>query len=337
MKVGYQVGQVVSAGTADLQHQWRDHLEQFREARDVGFDIYCWAHHYLIHPFQHFQPLTVLARLAAEPGDIKLATSVLLLPLLNPVDVAEQVATLDHICEGRLILGLGLGYRPEECEAFGTRMSQRGARFNEALELMVRLWTEDEVTHNGRYYQVTGARPTARPYQKPHPELWLGAMTDPAVERVARGGHVLFIGPAQPLPTIRRQVDLYRQTLNEHGRAQPADMVLVREFFCARSREEAMETARRGFELKYQVYASHRLHGTDSELTAKVTGDLDTLMADTFIVGSPAECVEQVEEYARLGFTQICLRLFYPEMEQGDVLKHIEMVGRDVLPAVHRL
>ena len=110
MEVGYQVGQVVQRGSVDLQRQWRDHLEQFRSSRDAGFDIYCWAHHYMIDPFQHFQPFTVLARLAAEPGNMKLATSVLLLPLLNPVDVAEQVATLDHICEGRLILGLGLGY-----------------------------------------------------------------------------------------------------------------------------------------------------------------------------------------------------------------------------------
>lgn len=65
MEAGYQVGQVVIQGSLDLQQQWRDQLEQFRAARDVGFDTYCWAHHYLIHPFQHFQPLPVLARLAA--------------------------------------------------------------------------------------------------------------------------------------------------------------------------------------------------------------------------------------------------------------------------------
>ena len=203
MEVGYQVGQVVIRDTIDPQQQWRNHLEQFRGSRDAGFDIYCWAHHYLIDPFQHFQPFPVLARLAAEPGDMKLATSVLLLPLLNPVDVAEQAATLDHICEGRFILGLGLGYRPEECEAFDTRMSERGARHSEALALMQRLWTEDEVTHHGRYYHVTGARPTARPYQKPYPKLWLAAMSDPAVRRVGREGHILFIGPAQPYDTIR--------------------------------------------------------------------------------------------------------------------------------------
>ncbi len=337
MQVGYQVGQVVSKGSVDLQQQWRDHLEQFRASRDAGFDIYCWAHHYMIDPFQHFQPLPVLARLAAEPGDMKLATSVLLLPLLNPVDVAEQVATLDHICEGRFILGLGLGYRPEECEAFGTRMSQRAARSSEALELMIRLWTEEEVTHHGRYFHVTNARPTARPYQKPYPKIWLAAMSDPAVRRVGREGHILFIGPAQPYTATSRQVALYHQTLQEHGHTIPNEMVIVREFFCASSREEALEKARWGFQKKYEVYAQHGLHGSDEELTTKVTGDMEALMEDTFIVGSPQECVEQVARYSELGFTHICLRLFYPDMPQKAVLEHIELVGREVLPAVHGL
>ena len=144
-------------------------------------------------------------------------TSVLLLPLLNPVEVAEQVASLDHIAERRFILGIGLGYRPEECEAFGTRMSQRGTRCTEALGLMRRLWTDDEVTHHGQYYNVTGSRPTARPYQKPHPKIWQAAMSDPAVRRVGRGGDVLYVGPAQSNATIRHQISLYHQTLEENG------------------------------------------------------------------------------------------------------------------------
>jgi alkanesulfonate monooxygenase SsuD/methylene tetrahydromethanopterin reductase-like flavin-dependent oxidoreductase (luciferase family) len=337
MQIGYQVGQVVMRGSVEPQQQWLDHLEQFRAARDAGFDIYCWAHHYLIDPFQHFQPLPVLARLAAEPGNMKLATSVLLLPLLNPVDVAEQVATLDHICAGRLILGLGLGYRPEECEAFGTRMSQRAPRSSEALALMVRLWTEEEVTHHGRYFHVTGARPTARPYQKPYPEIWLAAMSDPAVRRVGREGHILYIGPAQPYPTIRRQIDLYHQTLQHYGHPIPQEMVIVREFFCASSRAEALAKARGGFEKKYAAYAAHGLQGVDPELTRKVTGDLETLMEDTFILGSPEECVQQVARYSELGFTHIALRLFYPEMPQKEVLEHIELVGKEVLPEVHQL
>ncbi len=336
MDVGYQVGQVVTRETVELQHQWRDHLEQFRSSRDAGFDIYGWAHHYLIDPFQHFQPWPVLGRLAAEPGNMKLLTSVLLLPLLNPVDVAEQAATLDQISEGRFILGLGQGYRAEECEAFGTRLSQRGGRMSEGMDLIVRLWTEDEVTHHGRYFHVTNARPTARCYQKPHTKIWVAAMSDPAVRRVGRDGFIIYLGPAQPHSAVKGQIDLYNQNLQENGHAIPEEMVLVREFFCSTS-PETLEIARRGFRRKYEVYAQHGLHGTDPELTRKVTGDLEVLMENTFIVGNPQECVEQIASYRELGFTHILLRLFYPEMTQKQVLEHIELVGREVLPEVHKL
>ncbi len=337
MRVGYQVGQVVLRDTIDHQQQWRNHLDQFRASRDAGFDIYCWAHHYLIDPFQHFQPWPVLARLAGEPGDMKLATSVLLLPLLNPVEVAEQVATLDQISGGRFILGVGLGYRPEECEAFGTRMSQRGVRISEAMRLMRRLWTEDEVTHNGKYFKVTGARPTARPYQKPYPTVWQAAMSAPAVRRVGREGDILYIGPAQSKEVTRHQIRLYHDALEENGNPLPDGMVIMREFYCARTHEEALEKAKRGFAKKYEVYAQHGLHGTDGELAKKVTGSLETLMDDTFLVGTPDECIEQIAAYRKMGFTDISIRLFYPGMPQSEVLEHIDLVGREVIPALHEL
>ena len=79
------------------------------------------------------------------------------------------------------------------------------------------------------------------------------------------------------------------------------------------------------------------LQGTDPELVRKVTGDLEGLMDDTFIVGSPDECIEQIARYRDLGFTQVIIRLFYPEMQQKDVMDHIELVGRDLLPGVHKL
>ena len=77
MEVAYQVGQVVMRGTLDLQQQWQDQLEQFRAARDAGFDTYCWAHHYLIDPFQHFQPFPVLARLAARASSTRVGSGLL--------------------------------------------------------------------------------------------------------------------------------------------------------------------------------------------------------------------------------------------------------------------
>jgi len=328
MKLGFHVGQVVFRGQ-DLRRQWQDHLEQLRACRDAGFAFVSWGHHWLIHPFQHFQPLPVLARFAAEAGDMELATGVLLTPLLNPVQVAEEAATLDHICEGRLILGVGLGYRPEEFEAAGGAMAERVARFEEGLALMKRLWTEDEVTHHGRFHRVTAARPTARPYQQPHPRIWIAASTEAPVRRAARLGHAFFALGTVPHETLRRLIEQWRAGLREHGHTPPGELPIHREMYVASTREEAWRLARPSVAAKYAGYAQHGLPGLD-DTTA---GGLDRLMRETFIIGSPEDCVVALARYRALGVTHATVRLFWPRMEQARVLRMIELVGAKVIPA----
>jgi alkanesulfonate monooxygenase SsuD/methylene tetrahydromethanopterin reductase-like flavin-dependent oxidoreductase (luciferase family) len=330
MKLGVQVGHVVSGG-ADLQRQWRDHLEQFRACRDAGFAFVSWGHHWLIHPFQHFQPIPVLARLAAEAGAMELVTGVLLTPLLNPVQTAEDVATLDHICAGRLIFGIGLGYRPEEFEAAGAAMAERVGRFEEGLALMKRLWADAEVTHHGRFYQVTGARPTARPYQRPHPRIWIAAGAEAPVRRAARLGHPFFALGTIPRTQLADLLDLWRAGLREHGHPVPGDVPLHREMYVARTREEAWRLAAPSVAAKYAGYAQHGLPGVSQTLAGGVNG----LMKDPFIVGSPADCVEALARFRDLGVTHVAIRVFWPRMEQRDVLEMIELVGRDVIPALN--
>ena len=216
-------------------------------------------------------------------------------------------------------------------------MSERGWRCSEALELMIQLWTEDEVTHHGRFFHVSGAKPTAQPFQRPYPKIWLAGMSNPEICRVGREGHTLLVGPVKPQATIRQQVELYHETLAENGRPVPEEMAIVREFFSAPTCREALEKASEGFKTKYRVYNSHGFQGADQELTNKMTGDLETLMDDTFIVGSPKECVEQIAGYREMGSTQVSLRLFYPDMDQKEVMEHIELVGKEVLTKVHVL
>jgi len=329
VKLGFHVGQVVPQGY-DLQRQWREQLEQVRAARDAGFSFVSWGHHWLIHPFQHFQPIPVLARLAAEVPGMELATGVLLTPLLNPVQVAEDIATLDHICEGRLIFGVGLGYRPEEFEAAGGAMSERVARFEEGLALMKRLWTEDEVTHHGRFYRVTKARPTARPYQAPHPRIWVAGSSEAPIRRAARLGHPFFALGTQPYEMLKTQLSLWREELRRHGHAPTADVPVHRELFVAPSREEARGLARPAIEAKYEGYARHGLPGVSGTLA----GGIDALMPDPFIVGSPDDCVEALARLAALGVTHVAARLFWPKMSQAQTLRMIELVGARVIPAL---
>src|SRR5215831_12762132 len=156
MKFGFLVSKQHPPDVSMVE-RFREHVAQVRAARDVGFDLIAMGQHYLSTPFQEIQMLPSLARLAAEAGTMRVAATVLLLPLLNPVDVAEQVAALDVICEGRFLFGVGLGYRDEEYEAFGIEAKERVPRFLESLQLIERLWTEDAVTHRGRFFQLTGA------------------------------------------------------------------------------------------------------------------------------------------------------------------------------------
>jgi alkanesulfonate monooxygenase SsuD/methylene tetrahydromethanopterin reductase-like flavin-dependent oxidoreductase (luciferase family) len=332
MKIGVQIGQVVAAGH-DLQRQWRDQLEHFRACRDAGFDFVSWGHHWLIHPFQHFQPIPVLARFAAEAGAMDLVTGVLLTPLLNPVQVAEDVATLDHIAEGRLVFGVGLGYRPEEFEAAGATMAERVPRFEEGLALMKRLWTDDEVTHHGRFYRVTGARPTMRPCQRPYPRIWVAGMTPPAIRRAGRLGHPFYAIGTLTADQLKSSFDLWRDALAEAGHAVPAEIPVHREFFVAPTREEARAKARPAVAAKYQAYADHGLPG----IAGNVSDGVERLMDEPFVIGSPDECLEKLTRLHELGATHVALRLFWPGMTRAEALGMIELVAAKLLPALHRL
>lgn len=125
--------------------RFRQCVQQTVLARDAGFDAIASGHHYLSPPYQALQNVPLLCRLAADSGDMTLITGIILLPLLNPVQVAEEIATLDVICGGRLIFGVGLGYREVEFEAFGVNPREKVGRMLEALELIKRLWTEDTI------------------------------------------------------------------------------------------------------------------------------------------------------------------------------------------------
>jgi alkanesulfonate monooxygenase SsuD/methylene tetrahydromethanopterin reductase-like flavin-dependent oxidoreductase (luciferase family) len=330
MKIGVQIGQVVPQGY-DLQRQWLEQLEHFRACRDAGFDFVSWGHHWLIHPFQHFQPIPVLARFAAESGDMDLVTGVLLTPLLNPVQVAEDVATLDHICRGRFIFGIGLGYRAEEFEAAGATMKERVPRFEEGLALMKRLWIDDEVTHHGRFYRVTSARPTARPYQRPYPRIWVAGMTEPAIRRAGRLGHSFYAIGTLTAEQLKTSFGIWRAALAAGGHPVPSEIPVHREFFVAPTREEARAKARPAVEAKYRGYADHGLPGVAGRKS------VEDFMDDPFVIGAPDECLEKLARLHELGATHVALRLFWPDMTQADALRMIELTAAKLLPALQKL
>jgi alkanesulfonate monooxygenase SsuD/methylene tetrahydromethanopterin reductase-like flavin-dependent oxidoreductase (luciferase family) len=314
--------------------RFREHVDQVRAARAAGLDLIVMGQHYLSSPFQEMQTMPALARLAAEAGPMRIGATVLLLPLLNPVDVAEQVATLDVITEGRFVCGVGLGYREEEYEAFGIQGKERVPRFVESLEVIKRLWTEDEVTHRGRYFTLTRARLAMKPVQKPHPPVWFAANNDAAVARAARMADAWIINPHAKLAVLEQQMRLYRKALEEAGRPFPAELPIIKELYVAPDRRTAVQECRPFLEAKYKAYGAW---GQDKALPAGDSFDMgfEELVRDRFVIGDPDECAREIRRYAdALGVTTFVFRVQWPGMEQAKVLRSIQLLGERVVPAL---
>jgi alkanesulfonate monooxygenase SsuD/methylene tetrahydromethanopterin reductase-like flavin-dependent oxidoreductase (luciferase family) len=315
--------------------RFREAVEQARLAREAGFDALAAGHHYLSPPYQSLQSLPLLARIAGEAPGMELCLSVLLLALLNPVQTAEEVASLDIMSEGRVVFGIGLGYREVEYEAFGVSLKDRVPRMLEALQLIKRLWTEEVVTFEGRFFRAHNATCTIRPVQKPYPPIWIAANADPAVVRTARLGYPWFVNPHAALPTIERQWERYKQALAEANQPMPAARPIALELHVAATHEEAVETARPFLAGKYTAYAEW---GQDKVLPGEESFRVafDALARDRFILGTPDEVIEQIEERVRcLQSNYLIFRVGWPGIESSKILRVIEMMGTRVLPHFH--
>ena len=161
----------------------------------------------------YYQPFSVLGYLAGRTRSVRLGTSVLILPMRNPIEVAAQLAELDQLSGGRINFGAGVGWCEEEFEALGYPFHERGRRANEGLAIIRKLWTEREATHEGAYYRFAGAQQGPKPAQKPHPPIYVGGNSPAAIRRAARFAdvwHPFKVTPeglAELRPTLARALE----------------------------------------------------------------------------------------------------------------------------------
>ncbi len=318
-----------------------------RLARDRGWDSLFIGHHYLNEGNnQQLQAIPFLSRLQAEAGDMTLGLGVFLLPLHNPVYVAETIATLDVICRGNFVFGIGLGYREMEFDAFRVPKGQRVKRFEECVTLMQRLWTEESVSYESETVKLVNVRMNIRPVQKPRPPLWIAANGDKAVQRAARLGDAWFVNPQADTKTLASQLALYKKELKRAGKPMPAELPLFREIFCGRTRAEALERAVPFLAAKYASYASWGIGAVQKGLGSKDAkpSKLDAHEAfaktakDRFILGTPEECYAQLAPYAKkFGVNHFILRTQWTGLPLASALSSMRLLSEEVLPELRKL
>ena len=182
----------------------------------LGFDS-IWVVDIVYSDTQALDCLTALAFMAANSTTLTIGTSVMLLPLRNPILTAKAVSSLDTLSAGRVTLGIGVG-EPASHTAVGCDPRTRGRRCEEGLVLLKRLWTEDSVTHQGEFYQTDGYTLAPKPRQSPHPPIWIGGHSEAAMARAARyADGFISIGPSPE--NCGAKFDLIDAKAKTHGKA----------------------------------------------------------------------------------------------------------------------
>lgn len=316
----------------DITQHLRDDLELVRHADRLGFDGIVKGSHYSTHPFEAVQQIPFLAHCAAIAPRLRIICGLVLLPLHKPLDIAEQLATLDLLSGGKLVFGAGLGYREVEFKAFGIPRGGLGARFEECLTAIRRLWTEDLVSMKGSNFELDNASCAVKPLQKPTPPIWIGANADIAIRRAARMGDCWYINPHNTLATIERQMEVYKRALDEYGKPFPTELPMRREVFVAPSRAEAIRRAQPYLEEKYNAY---RAWGQDKVMPE---GDdfnhaFSELLQDRFLLGSPAEVADQLNRlHRRLGVNHVLASVHWPGMPNSLALEQLHLLAEEVRP-----
>jgi len=313
---------------------YQEALKEVLYGEELGFDSVWLEEHHGVRDHYWPSPIVCLAGFATRTSDILLGTDIVILPFYHPVRVAEDAAMLDVMSEGRFILGVAIGYRPEEFELYQTPLKRRGARFVEQVEIIKALWTQDSVQFEGQFYQLQDASIEPKPITQPHPPLWIGGWGNLSLKRAARLGDAWIPGPTADLKKLLECQEKYQTELQVLGKSKPAERPLTREMVIADSDKEAFELAEKYLLINYRdEYGGgweHPLIGGEDHAP---TDRLEALGEDRFIIGNPERCIQTIQHFMdTFGTNHLIFRLYFPGMPHEHILHELELISREVMP-----
>jgi alkanesulfonate monooxygenase SsuD/methylene tetrahydromethanopterin reductase-like flavin-dependent oxidoreductase (luciferase family) len=288
--------------------------EQAAQAEALGFDSLFLPESHFTGPASIPSPLLLLASAAARTARLKLGTTSFLLPVRSPIHVAEEVAVLDQISGGRVILGMGRGFRGALFTAFAVPAEEKRDRFEAAVEVMRRAWAGEPVAWEAGANEAdtpTPVRVSPLPVQKPHPPLWVAAFGPKAVAQAARLGLPYLASPIESLAVLEQNYARHRAGLAESGHTDPVAVPVMRTVFVSR---DALALARAHAGLTQQAAALAKAPAASLRRAAAAS------VEDWAIVGEPAEVAERIGcQREKLGITHLIARVQIPGLAREDI------------------
>ena len=301
-------------------------IEQAVYADELGFD-HAWftEHHFLEDGYlPAFQPLA--GAIAARTDRIRLSTDIALLPLYHPIRLAEELAILDHISHGRMELGIGMGYVPQEFKAFGVPLKNRVSMTEEGIRILRLAWGDEPFSFHGKRYQLDDIDVHPKPVQPGGPPLWIAAMSTAGASRAARFGTNLL-----PQGNRSEVLDPYRDAVSEAGDDPSARRVgIIRSFYVSDDRERDWPVIRQAERFRMSVY-DRLMDATPDDYGWGEPGGIP----QTSFMGTPEECVAELVGFAReFGVTDIVSSGLPPGVAPEIMATNLSRLATEVIPLV---
>lgn len=316
-----------------LNHQYRrdeDLLIRIEEGvettellRDLGYDILLSHHHFLAN-LQTPQALPILAHLVPFSGSMRLGIGVYIATLEHPVALAEHFATLDQISGGRLIWGVGAGYREDEFASFGIDLKTRQSRFYEAIDVVTRLWSGESVTHHGKHFHIENQTISVMPRQRPRPPIWIGANGPKTIVRAAAHGDAWLASPHLKFRWCNGNLAAFREEQERLGiDTSGAEYPIVRELYISDYDAQARTEVEPYIGTEYEAFSNYDPVYRDH---------YEEMWEKSFLIGSPETVAERIAALGEAGWNAFIFRTDWAGMPVEMVRRTITRFAEEVMP-----
>jgi alkanesulfonate monooxygenase SsuD/methylene tetrahydromethanopterin reductase-like flavin-dependent oxidoreductase (luciferase family) len=284
-------------------------LERFSIMDQTGYDAVWLAEHHF-SSFSVCPSVHMMGTMAASRTKrLRIGTAVSLAPFYNPLRLAEEVALLDVLSGGRVNWGVGRGFERSEFAAFGIPGEESAPRFHETVEIVLKAWTNQRVTHQGRFFQYDGVEVLPKPVQAPHPPVWMAASSLPAIEWAAGKGHAILMDPHSSRAELIHKRRHYAGKLVEAGYSDTGRTIpMARLVAVDETDEKARAVAKRVAEWTIASYVGPQHAGNvrREERTFGGKNPVDFYLDDVMIHGTAERVADQILSFAaEIGMTYL--------------------------------
>ena len=323
-------------------------LRLAERADRLGFNSVKAVEHYFYDYGGHSpNPVVFLAAVAARTQRIRPITGAVIPAFNNPIKLAAELAVLDNLSNGRLDVGFGRAFIPKEFEVFGVSMDESRARFEEGLDIVKRLWTEDRVSYDGKFHRFRDVHLKPRPVQKPHPPIWVAtvASIESFIWAGRHGYNVMIVPYVGGIEKVRGMVRAYRQAWREAGHPPGQEQIQTSlHCYVAETHAKALAGAGPRVERYIEVFgeavsswASHQAaqyadYGTMVESIARTTLE-SMLEGHQALIGTPEEVVEQLAyQVEAFGEIEPSMQINFGGLGEAEAIRTLELFADRVMP-----